>query len=64
MFYVGWYMWDQHELIKLQNEKIEEQREIIMQMEKLIETQFQYIEKLITPSRNTPYESPIYKRSI
>ena len=23
---MGWYMWDQHELIKLQNEKIKDER--------------------------------------
>ena len=58
---MGWYMWDQHELIKLQNEKIKEQQEVILQMEKLIDTQFQYIENLIAPRYNIPQESPIYK---
>tara|TARA_B100000214_G_C23934746_1_gene612581 strand:- start:637 stop:825 length:189 start_codon:yes stop_codon:yes gene_type:complete len=60
---MGWFMWEQNELIKMQREDIKKQDEIILQMERLIDTQFQYIESYITPRYNRPQqeESPIYK---
>jgi predicted P-loop ATPase/GTPase len=50
-------------LLKVQREDIRKQDEIILQMERLIDTQFQYIESYITPRYNRPQqeESPIYK---
>ena len=60
---MGWFMWEQNELIKMQREDIKKQDEIILQMERLIDTQFQYIEKFVNPRYNRPQEeeSPIYK---
>tara|TARA_B100001778_G_scaffold327410_1_gene325374 strand:+ start:448 stop:633 length:186 start_codon:yes stop_codon:yes gene_type:complete len=59
---MGWFLWEQNELIAMQREEIRKKDEVIIQMDKLIETQFQYIEKFVTPRYNKPQEeSPIYK---
>ena len=60
---MGWFMWEQRQLIDEQREEIRNQDEIILQMEKLIDTQFKYIEKFVPPPTyyNPPQDSPIYK---